>query len=357
MADFLVKRDDLRECRVAASVAPELEPGQALLRVETFGLTANNITYAVFGEAMSYWDFFPAEDGWGRVPMWGFAEVERSEAAGVEPGTRVFGYLPPSSHLVVTPADAGKAGFVDGSAHRAALPSAYHRYLATSADPFYRADTEEIQMLLRPLFFTSFLIDDQLADQGLATRGPVLISSASSKTALAAAFMLAQRQGVELVGLTASRNVALVEDLGIYDRTVAYDEIDSLAGGPATFVDIAGDGEVRLAIHSHFGDELIHSMAVGVTHWEELGAGAADLPGPSPTFFFAPDRVVKRSQDWGRADLETRVADAWHPFCEWTGSWLETIRGQGFDAVRDAYLDVVEGRTGPKRAHVLSLLA
>ena len=37
---------------------------------------------------MSYWDFFPAEQGWGRVPMWGFAEVERSEAEGVEPGTR-----------------------------------------------------------------------------------------------------------------------------------------------------------------------------------------------------------------------------------------------------------------------------
>ena len=73
MSDFLVKLGDLRECRVAASELPELEPGQALLRVETFGLTANNITYAVLGEMMSYWDFFPAEDGWGRVPMWGFA--------------------------------------------------------------------------------------------------------------------------------------------------------------------------------------------------------------------------------------------------------------------------------------------
>jgi hypothetical protein len=44
----------------------------------------------------------------------------------------------------------------------------------------------------------------------------------------------------------------------------------SSVGSPATFVDIAGDGEVRLAVHSHYGDELVHSMAVGVTHWEEL---------------------------------------------------------------------------------------
>ena len=110
MTDFLVKRDDLRECRVAESEVPELEPGQALLRVETFGLTANNITYAVIGEMMSYWDFFPAEDGWGRVPMWGFAGVERSEAEGVEPGTRLYGYLPPSSHLVVSPRAPTRAG-------------------------------------------------------------------------------------------------------------------------------------------------------------------------------------------------------------------------------------------------------
>src|SRR6185437_16758907 len=106
MTDFLVKRDDLRECRIAESEVAELEPGQALLRVDRFGLTANNVTYAVFGEAMSYWDFFPAEEGWGTLPTWGFAEVESSEAEGVEAGTRLYGYLPSSSHLVVTPVDA-----------------------------------------------------------------------------------------------------------------------------------------------------------------------------------------------------------------------------------------------------------
>ncbi len=357
MTDFLVKRGELRECRVAESEPPQLESGQALLRVKTFGMTANNVTYAVFGEAMSYWDFFPtAEEGWGILPTWGFAEVERSEAEGVEPGARLYGYFPASSHLVVTPAKADESGFVDGSPHREKLPSAYHRYLTTEHDSFYRADTEEIQMLLRPLFFTSFLIDDQLADEGLVERGPVLISSASSKTAIAAAFLLAQREGVELIGLTSPRSVEFVEGLGIYGRTVAYDAIDSLERGPASFVDIAGDAGVRLAIHSHYGDELVHSMAVGFTHWEEgQGPEQAELPGPTPSFFFAPDRVVKRSKDWGRGELERRVADAWHPFCEWMDGWLETIRNEGFEAVQSAYLDVLEGRVDPKHAHVLSL--
>jgi hypothetical protein len=355
MSDFLVKRDDLRECRVADSEPPGLEPGQALLRVERFGLTANNVTYAVMGEAMSYWDFFPAAAGWGRVPMWGFAEVERSEAEGVAAGTRVYGYLPPSSHLLLAPADAGPSGFLDGSPHRAALPSAYHRYLASAADPFYRPETEDVQMLLRPLFFTSFLIDDQLDDEGLTGRGPIVISSASSKTAIAAAFLLSRREGVELIGLTSPRSAEFVAGLGIYGRVVGYDAIDSLERGPATYVDVAGDGAVREAIHTHFGDRLAHSMAVGVTHWEDFGAGATELPGPAPVLFFAPDRVLKRSEDWGRSGLEQRVAEAWHPFCEWTEGWLNVVHDSGFEGLRAAYLDVLEGRVEPSSAHVISL--
>lgn len=356
MTDFLVKRDDLRQCRVVESPPPEAGPGQALLRVDSFGLTANNVTYAVMGEAMSYWDFFPtAEEGWGRVPMWGFAEVEQSDAPGVEEGNRVYGYLPPSSHLLVTPAGNDGQGFVDGSPHRATLPSAYHRYLATDADQFYTEDTEAIQMLLRPLFFTSFLIDDLLDDENLTGRGPILISSASSKTAIAAAFLLAKREEVELIGLTSPGNAEFVEELGIYGRAVPYDEIEKLAREPVTYVDIAGDGNVRRAVHSYFGDELAHSMAVGVTHWEDLGAGQGDLPGPAPAFFFAPDRVSKRGEDWGRAGLEQRVAEAWHPFCEWTAGWLETIPGQGFEGLESAYLEVLEGGVDPKHAHVISL--
>jgi Protein of unknown function (DUF2855) len=355
MSDFLVKRSDLSECRIAESEVPVPQEGQALLRVERFGMTANNVTYAVMGEAMSYWDFFPAEEGWGRVPVWGFAEVERSEVAGVEAGTRVFGYLPPSSHLLVTPTRAGERGFVDGSPHREALPSAYHRYLTTGADPFYAAGTEDVQMLLRPLFFTSFLIDDQLDDEGLAARGPIVFASASSKTAIAAAFLLSRREGVEVIGLTSPRNAEFVAELGVYSLCVTYDAIDSLPPGPAAFVDFAGDGAVRQAVHAHYGDGLTHSMAVGFTHWQEAGTGGGTVPGPTPTFFFAPDRVNKRSADWGRAQLEQRVAEAWHPFCEWIAERLDVVHAQGFEGLRSAYLAVLEGRVDARTALVVSL--
>src|SRR5271166_6375968 len=120
--DFLIATADLHRVRVLDAAPPGLEPGQVLLTVDSFGLTSNNITYAMFGQAMSYWSFFPAEEGWGRMPVWGFAEVASSEHHAVEPGTRVYGYLPPSTELVVTAARVDARGFIDGSPHRSTLP-------------------------------------------------------------------------------------------------------------------------------------------------------------------------------------------------------------------------------------------
>jgi hypothetical protein len=287
--------------------------------------------------------------------MWGFADVDESRVEGVETGARVYGYLPPASHLVVTPVGIDADGFVDGAPHRAELPSAYHRYLLTDTDPFYRPDTEGLQMLLRPLFFTSFLIDDQLADDGLVERGAIVISSASSKTSIGAAYLLAQRSGAEIVGLTSPRSAEFVEGLGIYTRCVTYDRIAELEQRPATFVDVAGDSEIRQAVHTQLADVLERSIAVGVTHWEAGIPGGEPLPGPAPTFFFAPDRATKRSADWGRAGLNDRVAEAWHGFCDWTAGWLQIDEDEGFDAVERVYHDVLEARVTPDRANVLRI--
>jgi hypothetical protein len=181
--DFLIARDDLHLCRFDDAPPHQLADGQALLRVERFGLTSNNITYATFGEGMSYWDFFPAPEGWGRMPVSGFAEVLDSRVEALMTGTRVYGYLPPSSELVVAPARIGAQGFVDASPHRAKLPAAYNAYARVDADPIYDADSEPEQMLLRPLFFTSYLIDDFLDEASLFGARTAILSSASSKTA------------------------------------------------------------------------------------------------------------------------------------------------------------------------------
>jgi hypothetical protein len=353
--DFLVARDDLHRCRFEDSAPLEPANGEALLRVDAFGLSANNITYAMFGVAMSYWDFFPAQEGWGRVPVWGFAEVSASEVPELEAGTRVFGYLPPSSELLATPVHVGAHGFTDASAHRAALPGAYNRYAHTDADPLYDAEHEDEQMLLRPLFLTSYLIDDFLDDSNFFGAEMVVLSSASSKTASALAFQLSLREGIDVVGLTSPRSAEFARGLDVYDHVVSYDALDALPDGRAVYVDMAGDAELRSAVHGHYGEQLAHSAVVGATHHDRMGQVPDALPGPRPTFFFAPDRVSKRAKDWGADVLQQRMAEAWHPYVTWACGWLEVIHGHGADALQSAYLDLLDGRIDPARADVLSL--
>jgi Protein of unknown function (DUF2855) len=355
LVDFLVAKDDLHRCSLRDVAPPELASGQALLSVDAFGLSANNITYAIFGEAMSYWNFFPAEDGWGRVPVWGFAEVTASRHGALQEGVRVYGYLPPSSELVIEPAHVEAHGFIDGAAHRAELPGVYNSYARVDADPSYEEGHEDEQMLLLPLFFTSYLLDDFLADSGLLSAEVVAISSASSKTASALAFLLSRRGEVELVGLTSSRGAEFTRGLGVYDRVVSYADVSSLEPRPAVYVDISGDGAVRDAVHARYRGKLKHSAVVGATHHDKMAALPDSLPGPRPAFFFAPDRITKRGREWGREGLQERMAEAWHPYVEWTAGWLEVEHGRGGEALERVYLDVLDGRVEPAKAHVLSL--
>jgi hypothetical protein len=353
--DLLIKRDNLRDCRMAESEPVDLQHGQARLGVTSFGLTSNNITYAVFGEAMSYWDFFPAEAGWGRLPVWGFGDVTESGIDGLAEGTRVFGYFPASSHLIVAPDGVNERGFVDSSPHRSHLPGAYNVYRRVDADPTYDAGHEDQHMLLMPLFFTSFLIDDFIADNDLFGASEVVLSSASSKTALAAALLLARREGVDVIGLTSAGNVGFVESVGVYDSVLTYDDVAALPDGPAVYLDMSGNGTVRDAVHRHYGDRLAHSGLVGDTHWDNTEGGEGDLPGPQPAFFFAPDRLVKRAADWGPDGLETRLAEAWRPFVDWTGGWLEVVHSRGPEAVERVYRELLDGRTDASVGHVLSM--
>jgi hypothetical protein len=358
--EFLINRDDLRDCKVVADTEPpEPAEGQALLEVDSFGLTANNVTYAVLGDGMSYWKFFPGPDGWGRMPVWGFSVVADANGTGLEDGQRIYGYMPPSSHMLVNPVRVDERGFNDGAPHRADLPSVYQGYRLTEGDEAYIEGKEAEQMLFWPLFYTSFMLDDFLADEDFFGAETIVVGSASSKTALIAAYMLAQREGTEVIALTSPGNREFVEGTGVYASTLGYDEIVELPRRRSVYVDMSGDGEVRAKVHEHLGDSLAHDCAVGASHWEQLGAGfggsPGELPGPPPQVFFAPTRISKRIKDWGPAEVNERVVAAWKPFVEWSGGWLRVERREGADAVKETYLEVLDGRIKPADGHVISL--
>ncbi|CAN7658254.1 DUF2855 family protein [Acidovorax sp. LjRoot118] len=356
---LLVRQDALAHTALRTTQEVPLADGQVRVRVERFALTANNITYAALGGMLNYWQFFPSDEtGWGIVPVWGFGDVVQSLHPGVAVGERLYGYWPMSTHAVLTPARLTPAGFYDGAAHRASLHAVYNQYVRTRTDPFYTPDSEEIQALLRPLFITSWLIDDFMADQQFFGAKRLLLSSASSKTAYGTAFQLAQRGGLEVIGLTSPGNVAFCESLGCYDRVVAYDAQEQIeAATPCIYIDFAGSVAVREAIHQRFS-ALAYSCAVGASHVNDLG-GAGQLPGPRPTMFFAPAQIKKRRDDWGAQVLNERLVAAWQAFAAAVQApptpWLQVQQHRGPDAAQALFATVLAGGGDPRSGHMASL--
>ena len=354
--DFLVNRTDLRQCAVEPAPVPDaaaLRPGQVLVRVDRFAFTANNVTYGAVGELIGYWNFFPARAGWGRIPVWGFGTVAASRCDALPVGERIFGYLPMSTHVVLDAAQVTADGFVDAAPHRAALPPIYNQYTRCAADPLFARAREAHVALFRPLFATAFLLDDFLAEHGGFGARQVVLSSASSKTALGLAFLLHARGPAQVVGLTSARHAGFVRDTGYYDRVVDYDAVATLPVEPAVFVDFAGNGALLESVHRRFGDQLRYSSQVGVTHWERMTA-PADLPGPAPVFFFAPSQLLKRLQEWGPAEFHRRVGEATQRFVASTG-WLRVVEQRGAEAVERVYRAMVDGAVDPAEGHMLAL--
>jgi hypothetical protein len=355
-AELLVSRTDISKTDFRAT-CPEtskpLEAGEIRFEIERFAFTANNITYAAFGDAMKYWNFFPSEAGFGKVPVWGFATVSESKCNDVETGDRFYGYFPMSSHLIVSPAKLSTGGFFDSKAHRSELSPIYNFYTRLAGDPGYVADLEEIQMLFRPLFTTSFLIDDFLADNAFYGAEQIILSSASSKTAYGLAFQLAKRKGLKVVGLTSLGNVDFVEKMNLYDQVVGYADIETInTSVKSVFVDMAGNGDVRARIHSHLNKMLAYSCSVGASHWDQMGANT-DLAGPKPILFFAPSQAQKRSTDWGATGLQARIGEAWNSFVSQASEWVDVVEIEGKDAMLDIYQKTLEGSASPRNGYIL----
>ena len=350
--DFIVSRSDWSKTRFEDGPAPEAGAGEVLFRVDRFAFTANNISYAKAGDMLRYWDFFPAAEGEGRIPVMGFGDSVASGHPDVSEGLRVFGFFPMSRYLVIQPASVGPGGIVDGADHRQGIAPAYNTY--SPMDAGTAPAHEDAHMLMRGLFLTSFLVDDYVAEQGGFGAEQVVITSASSKTGIALAWLVSRDGGRKAIGLTSARNAAFVKSLGYYDDVVLYEDVESIAKVPTIAVDMAGSGSVINRLHHHLGDDMRYSCSVGATHFDDTPR-EGELPGAQPEFFFAPGQIQKRAREWGAEELERRIGSAWTGFRDASDAWLEVVRGAGREAVERVYRETLEGRTAPSQGHVVSL--
>ena len=352
-----IDRDDVTKATLVEDAAAPLAPGQVRVHLDSYAMTANNITYAVFGKPaglfgndQGYWDFFAERGEPGRLPVWGFATVIESAAEGIAAGDRFYGYYPMAETAVLTAGKVGPAGFTDVTPRRTTLPPIYNNYQRIEALHDYRAAHHDYWPVFRPLFLTGWLIADQFEDEGDYGADQILIASASSKTAIGLGFALAQRQGhrPQTIGLTSKANVADLAAQGIYDRVIAYDDILTLnAGAASALVDMAGNGAVTRAVHNHFGNNLKVSIVVGKSHWD-ADAGQAALPGPDRQGFFAPGRSQKRIADWGGAAFGQKIADAWLGFMDVAPRLARVDKRSGGGAALDAYKEMLSGRADPR---------
>lgn len=347
--EIQVVKSDFAESRVVERPAPELQPGQIRARIERFALTANNVSYALSGDQIGYWRFFPAEAPFGIVPVWGFAEIEASTHPDLKVGERIWGFLPMASHVVMSPTEVRGGGFVDGVEHRQALPAIYNRYQRVDGDAPALAALADERCLLFPLFSTSYVLYDYLIDNGIFGAEQVVIASASSKTGLGLGMLLHRHPAPrpEVVALTSPGNVAFCARLGCYDAIVTYDAIGAMDGGAKTaFVDMAGRGAVVQAIHDRFGQNLTLSCAVGATHWD--GGRFRGAPaGAQHTFFFAPAQFAKRDAEWGPGEILRRAQQASAELALALKDTLEIRHVQGPGAVQEAFAALVANQTPP----------
>ena len=333
-----------------------LPEGSVRFAVERFALTANTTTYALFGDQLAYWGFFPTEAGWGRVPAIGWGRIVESANPDVAVGGRYFGWFP-MARWFDAKVSATREGVRDEGEHRAPHAPVYRSFADTSKDAMYQAgdDAEDRQALLRGLFLTGFLADDFFADADYFGASRILVVSASSKTGIGFAECAAARGKAEVIGLTSAGNAEFVKSVGCYGRVVTYDEIDALpADSDAVVVDMAGNGAVIARIHERLDDRLKYSMVIGKSH-----ADAPDHPppdkGPRRQMFFAPTQVQKRMQDWGHAGYQSRTAEALRRFVEGSARWLEVERMTGADAIQQTWLDTLDGKVPPTHGRIIAL--
>ena len=357
-----VRKDDWSQTRVfSETLDTQLAENEVLLKIDRQALTSNNITYALAGDTLGYWGFFPAEEGWGRIPAMGWADVIDSRHPEVEVGERVWGWFPFSTHLKVLAGDVSSMSIRDCSPHRTEYAPIYAQLDRATANPFYEPAREDQDSLLRALFMTSWLVEDLLDTTDASGAKGCLITSASSKTSIALAHCMHRRGKIASVGLTSPGNVAFCESLGCYDKVVAYDAIEGLdAAQPIAMVDMAGNAGVRRTVHHHFSDNMKFSLQVGATHYDETGSADGlsveeELPGATPEFFFAPGHVQTRSAELGAAELMRRLSETYVEFRLFCDNWLRIEQSSDPEAAERTYQSILAGKNDPASGQIISL--
>jgi len=362
MQTLLVNKTDFSDVSIVSYDEGALPDGHVRVDIGPFALTANNVTYMVTGDQIGYWTVFDPiaynltqDKEQGRMPVWGYGIVRESRFSGIEAGTNVYGFFPIAKSMDMQPGRLSDHGFIDIAKHRSELHGLYSHYSFTEADPSYGAHAD-LQPVLRPLFTTSFLIDDFLDDAAFFEAEQVVLLSASSKTALGTAFCLKMRAALPVIGLTSVGNKNFVEQTEFYTDVYSYDAITDMNPDVKTVVvDMSGNMGVVQTLEDHFEENLTYICRVGISHWQEAAKAPPKRTATATAFFFAPDRAKQRVKDWGQAGFAQKLGASWIPFLETAKDWLSIEKSEGILSVLENYNALLNGQSGPDKGYLFKL--
>lgn len=339
---FEVERDSISESRVVQiDDAPDvvLRTGQVLIEVQQFALTSNNVTYALVGEDLGYWSYFSEDGPWGVIPAWGTGRVKASEHPGVSVGEMYFGFFPMSSHLLVSPSEISNDGFNDNSPNRASLHPIYNWYTRFESAILSSGVEHSRRAVFRPFFFTALAMCHYLGRTGLADADAILVSSASSKTALCIAHQLRRRLQRPTIGLTSAGNLGFVEKTGLYDQVFGYqDTIEADVSGILVYIDVAGNEGLVEKIRTDTVCTRIQRVRVGLTHREVV---KESVNAPDDCFFFAPDEMKLLMATDSAKHTHNDVEAAWQELVDDLSTSVRIVTRHGPDDLQRTYLEVL----------------
>lgn len=351
---FLVKKTNLFKTLLIETEKPEIEAGELLFKIDKYAFTTNNITYGVAGFYLKYWDFFPAQDPWGIIPVWGFADVITSNHEGIKEGERFYGYFPMADYLKVEVGKVNPFGFTDMASHRQELSPIYNFYRRTSTDPGYDVKIEDFIPIFNPLFATSFLNYHFLKEEIFFGAKQIVLTSASSKTALALASLLKNHQeedGTSVIGLTSQKNVEFVKRTAYYDTIISYKEVvEKLPHESTVIVDLAGNSTLLQSIYRLLDEQLKHISLIGITDWQ-AGKQFRDIP--VAKFFFAPTYAQKMQKAWGLENMQIRLSKGLRKFVEDAQRWIQITYIDKHKEVEELYQDMLTGNVDPSKGFVV----
>ncbi len=354
--EIWVNRTNYHNTRSVELPQPQLAEGEIYVAIDKFALTANNVTYAVSGDMIGYWNYFPTnEEDWGKVTVWGMGDVIESKHPDIAVGERIYGFFPMASHLVMLPGGVKEQSFFDDYEHRRQLPALYNRYNRCQAEPEMMHELEDMRCILFPLYMTGYIIADFLYSNDYFDAEQIIISSVSSKTGYSlAAFLRENNYSGRIIGLTSPSNVDFVKSLTFCDQVVTYDYANSVANLPSVYVDMSGDKSVLSALHHHLGDNMKSSQIVGATHWKSFNEKVV-LPGARPTLFFAPAQIDKRNKEWGPQVLTEKGFTATVRLSSKLKQLIETEYHQGVEAIEMLWRALLDNAVSGKRGIMASL--